>query len=126
LAKKASKKEASDQPSFEAALDGLEGIVRRLEEGEIGLNEALAEYEGGVKLLRQCYDLLEKAERRIELLSGVDADGNPITTPMEDESADSSEKVPGRRNRPAGNRTPPKRADRPADENDMDSSAGLF
>ena len=34
-------------------------------------------------LLKQCYELLERAERRIELLCGVDADGNPITEPFE-------------------------------------------
>ncbi len=37
-----------------------------------------------MKLLRRCHDLLQRAERRIELLSGVDAEGNPITTPLED------------------------------------------
>ena len=42
-----------------------------------GLNESLERYEEGVKLLRQSYELLQRAERRIELLSGVDAEGNP-------------------------------------------------
>ena len=80
----------SDQPtnaaplSFEAALKRLEEIVHSLEEGNIGLNESLERYEEGVKLLRQSYELLERAERRIELLSGVDADGNPITQPFDD------------------------------------------
>lgn len=84
MAKKTSKKESSDQPNFEEALARLEGIVHLLEEGNIGLNEALARYEEGVRLLRQSYDLLEHAERRIELLSGVDAQGNPISQPFED------------------------------------------
>ena len=35
-------------------------------------------------MLRQSYDILQKAERRIELLSGVDAEGNPITEPFDD------------------------------------------
>jgi exodeoxyribonuclease VII small subunit len=72
------------EPDFEKALQRLEEIVGLLEEGEIGLSEALARYEEGVKLLRQCHDLLERAERRIELLSGVDAEGNPVTRPLED------------------------------------------
>lgn len=70
--------------AFEDALTRLEQIVHVLEEGDIGLNESLEKYEEGVKLLRQSYDLLEKAERRIELLSGVDAEGNPVTEPFDD------------------------------------------
>jgi len=83
--KKHSQKDCPDRPSFEEALKRLEGIVHTLEEGEIGLNEALSRYEEGVRLLRQSYDLLEHAERRIELLSGVDADGNPISQPLPDQ-----------------------------------------
>ena len=88
MGKKRSKKEPHEQPSFEEALGRLEGIVNLLEEGDIGLNDALARYEEGVKLLRQSYGLLKDAERRIELLSGTDAQGNPITRPMEDEPTD--------------------------------------
>ena len=75
---------SSEQPSFEDALKRLEEIVHALEEGELGLNEAMERYEEGVKLLRQSYELLQRAERRIELLSGVDAEGNPITQPFDD------------------------------------------
>ena len=74
----------SDPPTFEQSLERLEQIVHALEEGELGLTEALAQYEEGVKLLRQSYELLQRAERRIELLSGVDAEGNPITQPFDD------------------------------------------
>jgi exodeoxyribonuclease VII small subunit len=72
------------QPSFEQSLKRLEEIVHQLEEGDVGLNESLERYEEGVRLLRQAYDLLQRAERRIELLSGVDAQGNPITQPFDD------------------------------------------
>jgi exodeoxyribonuclease VII small subunit len=72
------------QPTFEEALKRLEEIVHLLEEGEIGLDEALARYEEGVGLLRQAYELLQRAERRIELLSGIDAEGNPLTQPVDD------------------------------------------
>jgi exodeoxyribonuclease VII small subunit len=78
------KAEPSDQPSFEQALKRLEEIVHLLEEGDLGLNEALEHYEEGVKLLRQSYELLQRAERRIEILSGVDAEGNPLTKPFDD------------------------------------------
>ena len=74
-------------PCFEELLLGLETIVRELEDGQIGLSQALAQYEQGIKLLRECYSLLERAERRIELLSGVDAAGNVQTVPFDDQSS---------------------------------------
>lgn len=86
-------------PSFEQALEQLEQIVHQLEEGEVGLAEALDHYEKGVGLLKQCYGLLERAERRIELLSGVDAAGNPITEPFSDEEASLDEKSQNRSRR---------------------------
>jgi exodeoxyribonuclease VII small subunit len=84
MSKNISNNPPSDPLTFEQSLDRLEQIVHALEEGELGLTEALVQYEEGVKLLRQSYELLQRAERRIELLSGVDADGNPITQPFDD------------------------------------------
>lgn len=80
--------------SFEEALMKLEAIVHQLEDGEIGLADALARYEAGVGLLRQCYRLLERAERTIEILSGVDADGNPVTEPFDDRASFSATEAP--------------------------------
>jgi exodeoxyribonuclease VII small subunit len=91
------KEENSEQPSFEQSLKRLEEIVHLLEEGDLGLNDALQRYEEGVKLLRQSYDLLQKAERRIELLSGVDAEGNPITQPFDDTATVDMDEKPRRR-----------------------------
>jgi exodeoxyribonuclease VII small subunit len=87
MAKKISKEEKAentDAPSFEQSLLRLEEIVHLLEEGELGLDEAMQHYEEGVKLLRHSYNMLEGAERKIELLSGFDADGNPVTEPFDD------------------------------------------
>jgi exodeoxyribonuclease VII small subunit len=67
------------EPRFETALEQLEGIVESLERGEPDLSVALAKYETGVRLLNHCYGLLERAERSVALLTGVDAQGNPIT-----------------------------------------------
>lgn len=71
-----------ETPSFEAALASLEAIVHDLEDGDLGLAEALARYEQGIKHLRHCYDLLEQAERKIELLTGIDAEGRAQTVPF--------------------------------------------
>jgi exodeoxyribonuclease VII small subunit len=78
------KEKSAEEPNFEQALHRLEEIVHRLEEGEIGLDEALSHYEEGVKLLRRARELLDRAERRIELLCGVDAQGNPVCQPLDD------------------------------------------
>lgn len=93
-------------PTFEQALDQLEEIVHQLEEGEIGLAEALGHYEKGIGLLKQCFGLLERAERRIEVLSGVDAAGNPVTVPFADDVSTLEEKSQNRsrrRGKPSGN-----------------------
>src|SRR5437868_15525205 len=83
--------------SFEDSLRELEKIVAELESGKLGLSEALARYEEGVKHLKGCQQLLEMAERKIELLSGVDADGNAITEPFEETENDSLEAQVGGR-----------------------------
>ncbi len=59
---------ASDSPSFEEALERLEGIVDRLEQGDLELEDALGAFEKGVRLTRRCAGQLEDAERRIEVL----------------------------------------------------------
>ena len=75
--------EAPPEPvSFEASLEGLEAIVDRLESGDLPLEEALAEFERGVALTRQCAERLEAAERRIELL--VREGASWVTRPFEE------------------------------------------
>ena len=62
--------------TFEASLQELEKIVRRLEEGDLPLEESLKLFETGVRLSRECQERLNQAERRIEVLL-QDEDGNP-------------------------------------------------
>ena len=76
---------------FEQALSELEQIVARLEEGQAGLSESLAAYEQGIRLLRQCHELLGDAERKVEVLAGFDAAGNPVKQPLVDTEGDSLE-----------------------------------
>jgi exodeoxyribonuclease VII small subunit len=54
---------------FEAAIAELEGIVKKLEEGDLPLEQSLQLYERGVQLSRFCHAQLEAAERRIEILN---------------------------------------------------------
>ena len=66
--------EAQDVP-FEQALGELERIVEKLEQGEVPLDESLKLYEKGVKAYRLCRKVLDRAEKRIQVLVR-DADGS--------------------------------------------------
>ena len=73
--------------TFEASLANLEKIVRRLEEGDLPLEESLKLFEDGVRLSRECQERLNQAERRIEVLL-KDEDGNPALNVIEREDAE--------------------------------------
>ncbi len=88
------------EPTFEQALEQLEAIVHDLEEGRIGLAESLSRYEQGIKLLKQCYGLLQRAERRIELLSSADSQGRAETEPFDDQVMSLEEKTQARESPP--------------------------
>lgn len=55
---------------FEDALEKLEDIVRKMEAGDIPLDEALKSFEEGIRLIRFCSAKLEETERRVEMLLG--------------------------------------------------------
>ena len=59
---------AKKKPSFEEALKQLEEITARIERGEIGLEESITQYEQGMGLVKQCRDILNKAEHKIQQL----------------------------------------------------------
>jgi exodeoxyribonuclease VII small subunit len=80
---------------FEAAVSRLEEIVESLERGEPDLAAALAKYETGVRLLTQCHGLLERADRAVALLAGVDQQGKPVTAPFDATATIEREPSPG-------------------------------
>jgi exodeoxyribonuclease VII small subunit len=53
---------------FETSLKELEEIVEQLETNSLTLDETLAKYESGIKIYKQCYQTLEKAEKKINIL----------------------------------------------------------
>lgn len=63
--------------TFEASLQDLEKIVRRLEDGDLPLEDSLKLFEDGVRLSRECQERLNQAERRIEILLR-DEEGKPF------------------------------------------------
>ncbi len=127
MAKKRLKKQVSEKPTFEDALGQLEQIVHALEEGEVGLDESLAQYERGVRLLRQCHELLEGAQRRVELIQRVDAEGRPTCEPMDDNPTmpRARKTGAGAKRRPAMEPTPPFE-EGSSDPGGMDVPGGLF
>ena len=77
----------SDAPDFEIALKRLEDIVKRLEEGDQSLDNALELFEEGIKLSRFCNAKLEDAERRVEVLVKTNS-GTHRTVPFESDDAE--------------------------------------
>ena len=67
------------QMPFERAIDELESIVKRLEEGKVQLEESVAIYERREALKRRCEELLRQAEARVEKIT-LDAGGKPTGT----------------------------------------------
>lgn len=57
---------------FEKAMNRLEEIVSKLEEGDISLDEAMKLFDEGTKLTLGCYDILKKAEQKITQLSELE------------------------------------------------------
>jgi len=54
---------------FEAALAELEGLVEKMETGELSLEDSLAAFERGVKLTRHCQSALQAAELKVKVLT---------------------------------------------------------
>jgi exodeoxyribonuclease VII small subunit len=65
--------------TFEQAIDQLETIVKRLEEGKVPLEESVAIYERGEALKRRCEELLRQAEARVEKIT-LDSSAKPAGT----------------------------------------------
>lgn len=126
MAKKKSPEEDCDPPSFEDSLGELESIVGELEGGKLGLSDALARYEEGVKHLKSCHQLLERVERKIELLSGMDAEGNPITEPFDESEHESLEDKAAARGRRRTSGTTASTGKRRSSDLDIDDPSRLF
>lgn len=67
---------------FEKSLQQLEKIVKRMEAGELALEDSLEQFEKGIKLAKQCQDTLTNAELRVEQL--IEKNGLLQTVPFED------------------------------------------
>jgi exodeoxyribonuclease VII small subunit len=113
---------SNEAVSFEQALERLEAIVAALEEGQTPLADALARYEEGIALLKQCYLTLSQAERRIELLNRVDSAGRPHSEPFDDSALSLDEKAESRARRRSRDRD----SSGEASKTEIDESGRLF
>jgi exodeoxyribonuclease VII small subunit len=80
----------SDELAFEEALAELEALVRRLEQGELPLEESLAAFERGMALVGQLGSRLDDVSQRVEVLLRA-ADGTLVTRPARRQPRDSPE-----------------------------------
>jgi exodeoxyribonuclease VII small subunit len=70
---------------FESALKELEGLVTRMEEGELSLEDSLKTYERGIELSRACQKALDDAEQRIQILTEKDGKSETRDLSIDDE-----------------------------------------
>lgn len=67
--------------SYEEAIEKIEGALRSLESGNLGLDDSMMTYEEALKLLHFCHSALESAERRVNLLL-EQSDGSVAEAPF--------------------------------------------
>lgn len=73
---------AEKKLNFEEAMERLEEIVTSMERGEAPLEESLALFSEGAKLVKQCASMLDKAEQQVTKLV-KSSDGTPKEVPFE-------------------------------------------
>lgn len=76
--------------NFEAALEELEELVERMEDGDLSLEESLAAFEKGVRIARDCQDALKQAEQRVQVLL-ADAGEERLQDFATDDDADAAD-----------------------------------
>ena len=60
--------------NFEESMKTLETIVTELENGNLNLDESVKKFEEGMKIAKQCNDMLENAEKKITILLEKDGE----------------------------------------------------
>jgi len=83
-------KKDQGKKKFEAALEELEKMVEQLESGELSLEDSLAAFEEGVRLVKYCNQKLTEVERKIELLV-KDKEGKLQLKPLADDGDEKPE-----------------------------------
>jgi exodeoxyribonuclease VII small subunit len=74
---------AQGMPTYEESITQLNKIVESIEQGKIGLEDSIKQFEEGMALIRQCRKVLTEAEMKIQHLQAQGADG-VIAAPAQD------------------------------------------
>ena len=69
--------------TFEESIIRLDEILKQLEGDKVDLETALAQYEEGIRLLKNCHGFLESAQQKIEVLRGIATDGAPLVESLQ-------------------------------------------
>ena len=83
MAKKKKAGSSGADQTIESSMDELQEIVQSLESGQESLDVSLQKFERGMSLLRSCHQQLEQAASRIEILTGITADGDVRVAPFD-------------------------------------------
>jgi exodeoxyribonuclease VII small subunit len=73
-------------PSFEEAMKDLEGIVKKLEENEVPLEEAITLFQKGMSLSKLCHQKLQKVENQMDHILQEDGSMHPFKLQEDDRS----------------------------------------
>ncbi|QEG01959.1 Exodeoxyribonuclease 7 small subunit [Stieleria maiorica] len=119
----ATKSQADNEPpiDFESALAEVETVVEALEGGELGLSESLVQYERGIEKIKLCHQVLQRAEKRIAVLTSVDEDGTASVEPVD---TGQGSKLPPNGAEAAAGRKPARKSR--GSVSDVDETGGLF
>ncbi|MBB5173067.1 exodeoxyribonuclease VII small subunit [Texcoconibacillus texcoconensis] len=72
--------------SFEEAMNKLESVVEKLEEGDVPLEKAIAMFQEGMELSKQCHNKLQAVEKQMDEI--VKDDGEVELTNLQEESSE--------------------------------------
>ncbi|WP_318152989.1 exodeoxyribonuclease VII small subunit [Metabacillus arenae] len=78
------KKNMENEVSFEEAMEQLEKIVEKLEEGDVPLEKAIDFFQDGMKLSKLCHDKLQKVEKQMDFILREDDQLEPFDIQGED------------------------------------------
>lgn len=101
MAKKQNEQNPFEKMTFEQAIETLGEIVRKIETGQVPLQESLRQYEQGMALIGHCRTILLDAEKRIELIGdspkpvapSAEADPDDVAEMEDDEEADADDSL---------------------------------
>ncbi|GED01184.1 exodeoxyribonuclease VII small subunit [Bacillus atrophaeus] len=78
-------KKKDENITFEEAMKGLEGIVAKLEEGDVPLEQAITYFQEGMALSKTCHEKLQKVEKQMDFILKEDGELAPFSVQEEDE-----------------------------------------